>query len=202
MMQPQYLKYFTPSLLRLPDEARERIGAAGLLAERAALRRVWEIGLTSYQVVALAVPVPGGATADMLVRRRHTLEVGAVIESGPIAPALQRAVSWLEAFRGDPQELQALFAEYEKRGLNAGMPIAKEMRQAFVLAPRALYDAAMQDKATLAAIEELRLKMSPGELGFRFFAAEEVPGDLRVGIAPEPFGGELSLVRSVSGLMH
>lgn len=198
MSESNYLQFFVPSVLRLPAEALSQLGSSGALVARAALCRVWQVGETTYQPVAVCVPVPGGAAADLLVRRRYTLEVGRVVASGSLADGLECALGWLEAFRRSRVE-QVLLAEYAERGINAGLPAARELRQAFVLAPQGLYQGASNEE-----VERLRniwTVKKEGPFGFRFLTFEDAGDEIRVLAAPEPFGQELSDIRNVSGSM-
>jgi hypothetical protein len=193
----EFLRCFTPSILRLPPDVHAALGEPADLVERAAMRRMWEVGATSYQVVAARVPAPGDPadSADLLVRRRHTLEPGAVIARGSALAALSRALTILERFRG-PAVTAALLHEYNTRGVNAGLAPASALIQCFVLAPLSVYAAA---NAEIERIAALRTDLFPGELGFRFFTTEGEDERFRVIAAPAPFDA-LDLIRPVAGI--
>lgn len=191
----QFLRYFTPSVLRLPEGARAELGEAADLVERAALRRTWQVGTASYQVVAVRVPAGTAPPefADLLVRRRYTLEPGTVIERGSVVGALRRALSCLTALR-EPDVLAKLLAEYNARGVNAGMAPANAVIQCFVLAPPAVY---AQAEGEVDELRGLRADLDRGGLGFRFLAAHREQEELSVLGAPPPFDA-LDLVRPVT----
>lgn len=193
----EFLRFFTPSVLRLGDEACRELGDVADLVERAALRRVWEVGSASYQVVAVRVPVMEGSSefADILVRRRYTLEPGAAIVSGPVYDALRRALAWMVSLR-EPTVLAQLLEEYNRRGVHAGLAQASAMLQCFVLAPPAVYAEAMGEVNRIRALRE---DTEPSGLGFHFFTTRGSGDDFRVVGAPPPFDS-LALERPVSAI--
>jgi hypothetical protein len=191
----EFLRHFTPSVLRLSAEARAGLGAAADLVERAAMRRVWEIGPHSYQVVAVHVPLPGDppGLADLLVRRRYTLEPGVAIVAGSVRAALGRALDAVRRLR-EPTALASLLAQYNARGVNAGLAPASAMLQCFVLAPPPVFAAAVREADSVRA---LRAEIEAGEIGFRFLSIEGEADHVRVMVAPPPFDS-LDLVRPVA----
>jgi len=192
----QFLRYFTPSVLRFSPEARQELAEAADLAERAAMRRIWEVGASSYQVVAARVRASADSAdvADLLVRRRYTLEPGSVIVRGSVRDALKRALSCLRRMR-EAETMAALLSEYNVRGPNAGLAPASTLVQCFVLAPASVYAAAAREADAIGA---LRAELEPGELGFRFFAGEGGTDDFRVTTAV-PFA-TLDLIRPVAAI--
>lgn len=193
-MAVKFLRFFTPSVLRLPDEARRELGEAADLVERAAFRRIWEAEGASYQVVAVRVPtrVAPPEYADMLVRRRYTLEPGSVIVRGSVFDALRRALSCLDGLR-EADICTALLQEYNQRGVNAGLAQASTLLQCFVLAPASVYTAAENEAEQIRTV---RAELKPGGLGFQFFTTQGDGDDFQVVSAPSPFDA-LALRRPV-----